>query len=129
MVELVDWNEEDFNAVSLEEWRAIYEENQEAIKDLEEEELPEVTELAASTDTAKTADAAKTADKAKTTDTAKTTDAKAAEGGSGAVWWIVGVLAVAGLGGGFWYYKKGQDNKEGGNQDMYCKFIDQETTI
>ena len=79
-------------------------------------------------DPTKTDDSKKTDPTKKTDPAKKTTDATPAEGGSGAVWWIVGILAVVGLGGGFWFYKKKQDDKEGGETDMYSRFIDQETT-
>jgi len=55
-----------------------------------------------------------------------------AQGGSGALWWILGIVAVLGLGGGFWYYKKNQKSggdgdkqaAEGGEFDnMYAKLI------
>lgn len=66
-----------------------------------------------------------------TPETTPETDTPAAEeGGSGVVWWIVGILAVAGLGGGAFYYKKKKDgSNEGGENDLYTRFIDQETTI
>lgn len=44
-------------------------------------------------------------------------------GGSGAVWWIIGVLAVVGLGGGFWWYKKKGASEEGGESDMYSQLV------
>ena len=93
-------------------------------------EEDEVVELEAKTEETNTkeanANANANANETKTDDTpAETTE----EGGSGVWGWVLGIGAATLLvGGGYWWkFKRNANEAEGGEQDMYARFIDEET--
>lgn len=55
---------------------------------------------------------------------APATDAKTTSGGSGWVWWVLAIALIGGGAGGFYWYRSRKTETEGGEIDMYTRFID-----
>lgn len=134
---VIDWSAEDFYKVSMEEWIAVHNENQvpvEEVTELAGGETKSNDETKGKTETPPAETGGKTETPPESGSSApaggeETPAADASTGGSGAVWWIVGVLAVLGLGGGgYWYKTRSPSKEEGGEADLYTRFIDEETT-
>jgi hypothetical protein len=134
---ILDWSAEDFNKVSMSEYFAInqtigFEDIVEEVIELKDAETKteEKTPPAdgGETKTQTPPESGETPPAGGEGETPPAGDATT-EGGSGAVWWILGVLAVVGLGGGGYWYKtrssggSGDKQEEGGQSDLYERIL------
>ena len=107
--------------------KALTEEEEDALELLAMGPREEVEDEIVELEQAKTEAETGSEEKAGPEDTETTppaTEPAAEETGSGAVWWVVGILAAAGLGGGvFWYRKRQSEAQEGGDADLYEKIM------